>query len=79
MVNKRSSEPAAPSAQATESATQTQVTEQHEGLTKRETGAIAAMQGLLASGATSPASEVARDAVDHADALFAELGKDGGK
>ena len=75
--NTRGSEPASPAPAATESFTR--VTEQHEGLTKRETAAIAAMQGLLAGGSDLSASHLAQEAIGHADALIAELSKDGAK
>lgn len=49
------------------------------GLTKRECAAIAAMQGLLANNSLMGLSveKVARDAVEQADALLAELEKGG--
>jgi len=56
---------------------------QHTGLTKREAAAIAAMQGLIAAGNSKlpgigPAPvTTAEVAVMHADALMAELAKDG--
>jgi transcription termination factor NusB len=43
------------------------------GLTKREMFAMAAMQGLCASGPCAPYSVIVRDAVQLADALLAEL------
>jgi len=51
------------------------------GVTKREQFAMAAMQGLLASGATYKGSTtnrhlLAADAVAHADALLVELGRE---
>jgi hypothetical protein len=54
--------------------------EAHIGLTKREMFAMAAMQGLLSSGATYKGSMtnrhlLAADAVAHADALLAQLGE----
>jgi hypothetical protein len=46
------------------------------GLTKRETFAAMAMQGLLAAGYTqSTFGDLQSDAVRHADALLAELSK----
>ena len=52
----------------------------HSGLTKREMFAMAAMQGILSSGATYKGSAenrnlLAADAVAHAEALLAELEK----
>lgn len=47
------------------------------GLTKRELFAAMAMQGLLASGTVSFAHMRAAAAVELADALLAELAKDG--
>lgn len=44
------------------------------GMTIRDAFAMAAMQGLLANDQT-PGSEIARDAVDQADALIARLNK----
>lgn len=52
------------------------------GLTKREAFAMAAMQGLAAGGALAPLSRwrdvTSRLAVEHADALIAELNKSEG-
>lgn len=77
MVNETSSEPAEPSVQATESFTH--ATDRHAGLTKRETAALASLKGQRAGGSTASSAEVAKLATTDADALFAELGKDGAK
>lgn len=62
-------EPAHPYAQIIESYHQSQA--QHRGLTKREAFAGAAMRGLLSAGG----KRVAKQAVDEADGLLAELAK----
>lgn len=47
--------------------------QQHQGLTKREVAAIAAMKGVLAGGRYNDAADVAERAVEQADALLAAL------
>lgn len=51
----------------------------YTGLTKREQFAMAAMQGFAANGGYAAPSDAAHDAVKWADALLAELDKDGGE
>ena len=45
----------------------------YSGLTKREQFAMAAMQGLFASGYAATIAEISADAVAASDALLAEL------
>ena len=75
MRKQKGSEPAAPSVQAIEAF----ITEQHEGLTKREKAALVSLKGQRAGGSTATSAEVAKLATADADALIAELAKDGAK
>ena len=45
----------------------------HNGLTKREMFAMAAMQGILTRSANTDRSSIARYSVEYADALLTEL------
>ncbi|GAB2620139.1 hypothetical protein [Novilysobacter erysipheiresistens] len=68
-------QPAHPFAQTSESY---QITgTQHSGLTKRESAAIASLQGQRAGGSKGDPEQVGKLAWADADALFAASGKDG--